>query len=128
MIFGLNDVYDARDRVWSQDLEQSGGNSDWLLPNRVYEASWRGCPSIAVANTVTGQYVEENGLGFVLQDASVEILEDCIAQCWPDKAAACANELLPWASFAFQQSGQAVISALAPVLPKPTKTDRAVLG
>jgi hypothetical protein len=37
------------DAVWAQDLWQSGANSDWLLPNRIYEASYFGCPSIALA-------------------------------------------------------------------------------
>ncbi|MCA0964023.1 glycosyltransferase [Salipiger bermudensis] len=59
-------LYGGVDLVWSQDLWQRGNNSDWLLPNRIYEASWAGCPSIAVAGTETGRRVADDGLGWVI--------------------------------------------------------------
>ena len=60
---GLAAAYAACDLVWAQDLWQRGANSDWLLPNRIYEASWFGCPSVAVADTETGRRVAETGSG-----------------------------------------------------------------
>lgn len=62
----LAGLYGACDLVWSQDLWQQGNNSDWLLPNRIYEASWAGCPSIAVAGTETGRRVANDALGWVI--------------------------------------------------------------
>ncbi|MBE9637062.1 glycosyltransferase [Salipiger mangrovisoli] len=70
----LADIYGGCDAVWAQDLWQRGNNSDWLLPNRIYEASWAGCPSIAVAGTETGRRVGSDGLGWVLDDASGDAL------------------------------------------------------
>ncbi len=70
----LGRVYGACDLVWAQDLWQRGANSDWLLPNRIYEASYFGCPSIALAETETGKRVVEQKLGFTVQDATAGAL------------------------------------------------------
>ncbi|WP_172293654.1 glycosyl transferase [Pseudoruegeria sp. HB172150] len=70
----LGAIYGSCDLVWSQDLWQSGANSDWLLPNRIYEASWFGCPSIAVKTTETGRRVADKGLGLAIEDTSAEAL------------------------------------------------------
>ncbi|MGB3315420.1 MAG: glycosyltransferase [Albidovulum sp.] len=67
-------IYGGCDLVWSQDLWQRGANSDWLLPNRIYEASWFGCPSVAVADTETGRRVVKDGLGFVIERADTAAL------------------------------------------------------
>ncbi|MGR3513613.1 MAG: glycosyltransferase [Paracoccaceae bacterium] len=123
---GLIDIYKSCDFVWSQDLWQRGANSDWLLPNRIYEASWCGCPSIAVAKTVTGMYVEKHQLGFVVGQPNIDDLADCIDRAWPNAAVDCANGLLARDPFAFQQSKQDVRSALAPVLStEPHQTEAA---
>ena len=71
---GLAQVYGACDLVWAQDLWQRGANSDWLLPNRIYEASWFGCPSIAVAGTQTAAKIGDDGLGYVIDTASADAL------------------------------------------------------
>ena len=71
---GLAEVYAACDLVWAQDLWQRGANSDWLLPNRIYEASWFGCPSIAVAGTQTAAKIGADGLGYVIDTATPEAL------------------------------------------------------
>ena len=75
---GLAEVYSRCDLVWAQDLWQQGGNSDWLLPNRIYEASWFGCPSIAVAGTETGRRVQADGLGPVIATATARDLQTCL--------------------------------------------------
>ncbi len=63
---GLACAYAGLDAVWAQDMWQPGGNSDWLLPNRIYEAGYFGCPAIAVAGTETAARVAAEGLGPVL--------------------------------------------------------------
>jgi succinoglycan biosynthesis protein ExoL len=62
----LASIYGSCDLVWAQDLWQSGANSDWLLPNRIYEASYFGCPSIAVDGTETARRISEDGLGYTI--------------------------------------------------------------
>ncbi len=68
-------LYGGCDLVWAQDLWQRGQNSDWLLPNRIYEASWAGCPSLAVAGTETGRRVTEDGLGWVIDTPDPGLLQ-----------------------------------------------------
>ncbi len=70
---GLADIYTRCDLVWSQDLWQWGTNSTWLLPNRIYEASYFGCPSIAVAGTETGRRVAD-GLGWTIPEPTADAL------------------------------------------------------
>lgn len=80
-------MYRTLDFVWAQDLWQRGANSDWLLPNRIYEASYYGCLSIAVAGTQTARTVEERGLGYVVPEATAEALASLIAELDPDEVA-----------------------------------------
>lgn len=42
---------------------QRGTNSDWLLPNRISEASWCGCFSVALDSIHTGKRIREAGIG-----------------------------------------------------------------
>ncbi|MEO1274798.1 MAG: hypothetical protein AAFV96_05195, partial [Pseudomonadota bacterium] len=69
---GLAWAYGGLDAVWAQDLWQRGGNSDWLLPNRLYEAGYFGCPTLAVAGTATARRVAETGAGIVVDAATPE--------------------------------------------------------
>ena len=71
---GLAEAYRGLDLVWAQDLWQRGGNSDWLLPNRIYEASWFGCPSVAVSDSETGRRIAADGLGFVIAEPTPDAL------------------------------------------------------
>jgi succinoglycan biosynthesis protein ExoL len=71
---GLRQAYSGLDLVWAQDLWQAGANSDWLLPNRIYEAGYFGCPSIAVAGTETARKITRERLGFVIDEPDAEHL------------------------------------------------------
>lgn len=82
---GLVAVYGDCDLVWAQDLWQRGANSDWLLPNRIYEASWFGCPSIAVAGTQTAAKIAADGLGFVIGAATPGALLGLLAPLTRDQ-------------------------------------------
>ncbi len=76
---GLAEAYDGAHLVWSQELSWKGYNSDWLLPNRIYEASFFGVLSLAVEGTETARTVVERGLGYAIANASpatvVEFIE-----------------------------------------------------
>lgn len=50
---------------WCGDFSD-GANSQWLLPNRIYEGGYFGIPALAVERHETGRYVQENGLGVTL--------------------------------------------------------------
>ncbi|MEO0915082.1 MAG: glycosyltransferase, partial [Pseudomonadota bacterium] len=101
---GLGAAYARLDLVWAQDLWQGGANSDWLLPNRIYEASWCGCPSIAVAGTETGRRVAEDGLGFVVDRAEPGALIALLEGMTPARIAAARAALLARPEEAFRQA------------------------
>ena len=49
--------------AWALDFYEAGSNSDWLLPNRLYEAGLFGAVPIACRNVATGAWLEGHGAG-----------------------------------------------------------------
>ncbi len=115
----LGQVYRACDLVWAQDLWQQGGNSDWLLPNRIYEASWFGCPSIAVHGTETGRRIETDGLGVTVSEPTADALTRTLGDLSKDKITAMSARILAKPDTAFRLTAADLAEALAPVLPAP---------
>ena len=109
----LQDVYRGLDVVWAQDLWQAGGNSDWLLPNRLYEAGYFGCPVIAVAGTETADWVARHGTGWVIGDATPDALGALLAKLDPATLLARRRHILslPAALFATDDSDAAAMVA-----------------
>jgi succinoglycan biosynthesis protein ExoL len=70
----LAQVYGGIDVVWNIDLWLRGGNSDWALSNRLYEAGYCGCPSIALAGTAIGDRVQTENWGWILSEPTVDAL------------------------------------------------------
>jgi succinoglycan biosynthesis protein ExoL len=53
---------------WAIDYYESGENSAWLLPNRIYEAGLYGTVPIASGEVETGHWLARRGVGVVLGD------------------------------------------------------------
>jgi succinoglycan biosynthesis protein ExoL len=119
----LAKVYGSCDLVWAQDLWQRGANSDWLLPNRIYEASWFGCPSVAVADTETGRRVASRGLGFIIDEATPEALLRLLRGLKRREIADCAAGLLSRPEEEFRLSLAEIDAALRPVLRPSDRVD-----
>ena len=100
----LTRVYEDCDVVWAQDLWQRGNNSDWLLPNRIYEASWAGCPSIALADTETGRRIEADDLGWVIPSGDGRALAELLSTLSPSAIQAKGQALLDRPETDFVQS------------------------
>jgi hypothetical protein len=54
--------------AWAIDFFEAGGNSDWLLPNRLYEGSLFGAVSLAMASVETGRWLATQRAGVLLSD------------------------------------------------------------
>lgn len=55
---------------WAIDYFEEGANSQWLLPNRIYEGgAYRAVP-IARPETETARWLEQRGIGVVLEPAA----------------------------------------------------------
>lgn len=62
----LPSIYGAVHLAWLVDRFDAGTNSDWLLPNRLYEGCAHGAVPIALVGTETASYLETRGLGSIL--------------------------------------------------------------
>lgn len=60
---------------WAIDFFEQGLNSEWLLPNRLYEGCRFGAVPISMANTETGRFLDRQGIGVLLPQATPEALE-----------------------------------------------------
>lgn len=108
---GLDGVYRACDLVWSQDLWQWGTNSTWLLPNRIYEASYFGCPSIAVAGSETGTRVAA-GLGWTIPAPEAPALIALLRGLTRTELAERRRQLLEMPESAFRLTAEEVRAAI----------------
>lgn len=73
-------LYGALHFNWSVDYFQDEGNSRWLLPNRLYEGGRFGAPAIARADSETGRWLKEHGLGVLFDrpEAGLEAFLDAL--------------------------------------------------
>ncbi|MFC7478307.1 glycosyl transferase family 1 [Dankookia sp. GCM10030260] len=54
--------------TWAIDYYEAGANSDWLLPNRLYEGSLHGAVPIALARVETGRWLAAHRAGLLLAE------------------------------------------------------------
>ena len=60
-------IYGNVDFVWLPDFSAIGGNSQWLLPNRLYEACAFGAVPISIEGTETANWLTRRKIGIVLK-------------------------------------------------------------
>jgi succinoglycan biosynthesis protein ExoL len=65
-------IYGEVHLTWAIDFFEERMNSNWLLPNRLYEGCRYGAVPIAMRQTETGRFLAVRGLGFLLSKASVD--------------------------------------------------------
>lgn len=70
--------------AWAIDFFEEGLNSEWLLPNRLYEASLHGAVPIALARTQTGRFLAARGLGLLLAQADPQTLAEQLSALHAD--------------------------------------------
>jgi succinoglycan biosynthesis protein ExoL len=69
----LVSIYGTCDMTWAIDYSQHGQNSDWLLPNRIYEGGYYNIPAIALAGTETAAWLKAREAGILLHNPHVEL-------------------------------------------------------
>jgi hypothetical protein len=58
---------------WAIDYFEAGGNSRWLLPNRIYEGGRAAAVPIALSGVATGAWLHRHGLGVLFSDPAREL-------------------------------------------------------
>ena len=69
----LASMYRSCHLTWAIDYSQRGSNSDWLLPNRIYEGGYYNSPAIALVGTETANWLQARGAGVLLQDPHADL-------------------------------------------------------
>jgi succinoglycan biosynthesis protein ExoL len=75
----LAQIYGEVHFAWSLDFTDEGLNSDWLLPNRIYEGSFFNTPSIAERRTAIGAWLAGKGAGLLVGDPVNDIVRTLTA-------------------------------------------------
>lgn len=66
-------LYARVDYVWAIDYFEEGLNSEWLLPNRLYEGLAHGAVPIALAGVETGRWMARRAVGLLVDDPAREL-------------------------------------------------------
>jgi GT2 family glycosyltransferase len=59
-------IYSEVDLAWLIDRYEAGGNSDWLLPNRLYEGGLHGAVPLALDGTEIADRLRHLGIGVIV--------------------------------------------------------------
>jgi succinoglycan biosynthesis protein ExoL len=62
----LPEIYSEVHFNWAVDFYETAQNSQWLLPNRIYEGSLYGAVPIALDHVETGRWLAKHGAGVLL--------------------------------------------------------------
>ena len=81
-------IYSDVHFAWAIDFFEEGKNSQWLLPNRIYEGCLHGAIPIALAGTETAAFTQKHGIGIVIPDIGQSTLAE---QDWRTDAGRCAG-------------------------------------
>lgn len=84
----LAQLYGAVHFIWCIDYYEAGANSEWLLPNRLYEGGAHGAIPIARAGTATAARIEALGIGHVLHGDPSAALAAFLGDMSAERAAA----------------------------------------
>ncbi len=84
-------IYSDVHLAWAIDFFEAGQNSQWLLPNRIYEGCLHGAIPIALAGTETAAFIERHGIGIVLPDIAPATLRTMLGELSPDRLATLAS-------------------------------------
>jgi glycosyltransferase involved in cell wall biosynthesis len=80
----LREIYGQVHFAWCVDFYEAGANSEWLLPNRLYESVHHGVVPIALAGTEAGRMLARHGIGILLDDAAPATLAATMAMMSPE--------------------------------------------
>lgn len=84
-------IYSDVHLAWAIDFFEAGQNSQWLLPNRIYEGCLHGAIPVALAGTETAAFIERHGIGIVLPDIAPETLRAMLGGLTPERLATLAR-------------------------------------
>jgi succinoglycan biosynthesis protein ExoL len=121
-------IYGSVHFAWALDFYEDGGNSDWLLPNRLYEAALFGAIPIARAEVATGAWLARHGIGVLLRGDPAPALAAYFAGLDAARHAAAAQALAALPDGALVHTGAdcaGLVRRLTAVRPAPRRAPAA---
>ncbi|ATX64668.1 hypothetical protein [Roseinatronobacter bogoriensis] len=89
----LPHIYGETDIAWLVDRFDAGANSDWLLPNRLYESCAHGAIPLALKGTETARYLQRHKLGLIVPSLEPQAITALLDQTGPAQLEALRAEL-----------------------------------
>lgn len=121
-------LYSGVHFVWAIDFFEAGLNSDWLLPNRLYEGCLNGAIPIALAGTETAAFIERLGIGVIVPDIAEATLADLFADMTAERVRQLAAAVATQDSSLFRCDTQEcvdLVARLADIHTVPTPLEAA---
>lgn len=66
-------IYGEVHFAWAIDYYEASQNSNWLLPNRIYESAYLGAVPIALSEVETGRWLASHRAGVLVADPSADL-------------------------------------------------------
>lgn len=73
-------IYQDVHFAWAIDFFEEGQNSEWLLPNRLYEGCRFGAVPISMGHTETGRFLSQQDIGVLLPQPTSQALETALGK------------------------------------------------
>ena len=107
-------IYGGVHFTWAVDYTDAGFNSDWLIPNRIYEGGLHGTVMLARSDTATGDLVRKLELGWTFREPLADGVVACLEQLNPHayQAARCRVEAVPWSCFVDEKDTAGLLARL----------------
>ncbi len=123
-------IYGAVDLAWLVDRYDAGQNSDWLLPNRLYESGLNGVPPIGLDGTEVANWMRAHGIGMTLDAADTETVARALHALTPKRLAALrqAQDSVPHDTWATNESECRALAASIFATAAPTPFPAPVPG
>jgi succinoglycan biosynthesis protein ExoL len=107
-------IYGGVHFTWAVDYTDAGFNSDWLIPNRIYEGGLHGTVMLARSNTAAGDLVKKLELGWTFQEPLADGVVACLEHLNPHayQAARCRVEAAPRSCFVDERDTAGLLAKL----------------
>jgi succinoglycan biosynthesis protein ExoL len=102
----LASIYSDVHLAWAIDFFEAGKNSQWLLPNRIYEGSFHGAIPVTLAGTETSAFTQRLGIGITVPDIEAGTLAAALGELDASRLQALASAVLEQdpANFSFHDA------------------------
>lgn len=111
-------IYGEVHFAWLIDFFEAGQNSDWLLPNRLYESCCHGAVPIAMAGTETARFLAAREIGLALPEVTPSAMVERLAPMTAEQYRAASSQVASIESTAWTcgpADCRALVSRLADV-------------